>query len=98
MATVDTPHRTAPRLPKLSARAELAVLARSLARSGFGGGIGGHLSYLQPDGTLLVNPFGLTWEELTAADVMQMTVTGDVLDGPWTVPSAIQLHLALHAA
>jgi ribulose-5-phosphate 4-epimerase/fuculose-1-phosphate aldolase len=80
------------------ARAELALLARILARQNFGSGIGGHLTYRLPDGTLLANRFGLTWAELRAGDIVRIDLEGHLLDGPGPVPQAIQLHLALHAA
>jgi ribulose-5-phosphate 4-epimerase/fuculose-1-phosphate aldolase len=86
----------APSLPDLSPKAELALLARILHREGYDDQLAGHITYKQPDGTLLVNPFGLTWDEVRAADIMRIDVEGEVLDGPWTVTPAITLHLELH--
>ena len=51
-------------LPPLTPRAELACLARALYREGYEEHIAGHISYKQPDGTLLVNPFHLRWDEV----------------------------------
>lgn len=85
-----------PALPELSPRQELALLARMLFREGYDDHLAGHIAYKQPDGTYLTNPFGLTWDELRAADVMRMDLDGTVLEGPWTVSPAIELHLALH--
>jgi L-fuculose-phosphate aldolase len=87
-----------PRLPELSPRQELALLARTLHREGYDDHLAGHISYRQPDGTLLVNPFGLTWDEIRAGDVVRIDIDGKVLDGVWTVSPAIELHLALHRA
>src|SRR3989442_7645690 len=86
----------APALPELSPRQELALLARVLFREGYDDHLAGHITYKQPDDTLLVNPFGLTWDELRAADVMRIDRDGTVLAGPWTVTPAITLHVEIH--
>jgi L-fuculose-phosphate aldolase len=88
----------APPLPPLTAQAEVALLARCLYREGYDDHLAGHITYRQPDDTLLVNPFGLTWDELRASDIMRIDLDGAVLDGPWTVTPAITLHLELHKA
>jgi ribulose-5-phosphate 4-epimerase/fuculose-1-phosphate aldolase len=83
-------------VPSLSPRAELAVLARALYREGYEEHIAGHISYKQPDGTLLVNPFHLRWDELRAEHVCRIDIDGNVLEGEWFVSTAIRLHLELH--
>src|SRR3954470_20202983 len=83
-------------VPALSPRAEVAVLARALYREGYEEHIAGHISYKQPDGTLLVNPFHLRWDELRAEHVCRIDIDGNVLEGEWFVSLAIQLHLELH--
>jgi L-fuculose-phosphate aldolase len=88
----------APPLPPLTPRQELALLARMLHREGYDDHLAGHITYKQPDGTFLVNPFGLTWDELRAGDVMHMDADGALLDGPWTITPAITLHVELHRA
>ena len=75
----------APPLPTLTPAQELALLARMLHREGYDDHLAGHITYKQPDGTFLVNPFGLTWDELRASDVMHMDAEGNVLDGQWTM-------------
>jgi L-fuculose-phosphate aldolase len=90
--------KIAPPLPTLSPAAELALLARMLHREGYDDHLAGHITYKQPDGTFLVNPFGLTWDELRASDVMHMDADGKLLDGPWTITPAITLHVELHRA
>jgi L-fuculose-phosphate aldolase len=94
MATAQRP--MAPPLPELSPQAELALLGRTLHREGYDDHLAGHITYAQADGSLLVNPFGLPWDEIRASDVMRIDREGHVLDGPWTVTPAIELHLALH--
>ena len=63
-----TQNPIAPALPPLTPAAELALLARILHREGYDDHLAGHITYAQPDGTLLVNPMCLTWDELRAAD------------------------------
>lgn len=86
----------APPFPDLSPKQELAMLARILYREGYNDHLAGHITCRQPDGTFLVNPFGLTWGELRGCDIMRMDADGNRLDGPWTITAAIQLHLELH--
>ena len=51
--------------------------------------LAGHITYKQPDGTFLVNPFGMTWGEIRASDIMRMDADGNELEGPWTITPAI---------
>jgi len=88
----------APALPPLTPHAEVALLARMLFREGYDDHLAGHITYRQPDDTLLVNPWGLTWDEVTASDIMRIDLDGNVLEGQWTVTPAIPLHLELHKA
>lgn len=88
----------APPLPELVPAQELALLARCLFSEGYNDHLAGHITYKQPDGTFLVNPFGLTWDELRASDVMRMDAEGNELDGRWTITPAITLHVELHRA
>ena len=99
MSTTEL-HRNpmAPPLPELSPQAEVALLARTLYREGYDDHLAGHITYKQADGTLLVNPWGLTWDEVRASDIMRIDVEGNVLEGRWTVTPAITLHTELHAA
>jgi ribulose-5-phosphate 4-epimerase/fuculose-1-phosphate aldolase len=83
-------------LPPLSPRQELAILARALHREGYEEHIAGHLSSKQPDGTLLVNPYHLRWDELRAKHICRIDLDGNRLEGDWFVSLAIQLHLELH--
>lgn len=96
----DAGRPMAPGLPgNLDPRAELALLARILFREGYDEHLAGHISWKQPDGTFLVTPYALTWDELRASDVMRVDLLGEkVLDGPWTVTVAIELHAVLHRA
>lgn len=85
-----------PLLPALSARQELALLCRALHREGYDDHIAGHITLAQPDGSFLVNPWELTWDELTASDIIRVDSSGSVIEGDWNVTPAIGLHLAVH--
>ncbi len=99
MTTAELRHNPmAPSLPPLTPQAEVALLARMLHREGYDDHLAGHITFRQPDGTLLVNPWGLTWDEVRASDIMRIDPDGNVLDGQWTVTPAIPLHLELHRA
>src|SRR5690242_243458 len=83
-------------MPELAPQAEVAVLARALCREGYDDHIAGHIAYLQPDGTLLANPFELPWDEVCARDIMRIDMDGNVLEGRWSASRALRMHLALH--
>ena len=83
-------------LPALTPQAELALLARVLYREGYDDHLAGHITYRQDDGTLLVNPWELTWDEVRPEDVLRIDLDGKLLEGRWSVTPAIPLHLELH--
>jgi len=58
--------------------------------------LAGHITIRQPDGTLLCNPWYLTWDEFRPEDVIVIDLDGNVLEGDWPAPLGIPLHLALH--
>jgi len=89
-----TPKR--PLLPPLTSHAELALLCRVLFKEGYSDHIAGHISYLQDDGTMLVNPWELAWDELTADDILRLDQGGNVIEGGWNVTPAINLHTEIH--
>lgn len=77
-----------------------ACAVRHLASTGFSENIGGHLTWVDggdaSDGSMLVNPWGLWWEEVTASDVIRVDADGRVIDGRWDVTPAIHIHTELH--
>jgi L-ribulose-5-phosphate 4-epimerase len=85
-------------LPDLEPAEELVLLARCLWREGYDDHLAGHITYKQPDGTLLCNPWLITWEELRPEHVLRIDRDGNVLEGHWPVPLGIPLHLAVHRA
>jgi len=82
--------------PELSPAAEVALLARLLYRAGYDDGTAGHISSLQDDGTMLVNPHELCWDELCPSDILRIDTDGRLLEGRWTVPPPITLHVEIH--
>lgn len=88
-----------PPIPELSPAQEVAALARVLYAGGYDDMLAGHISVKLPDATFLVTPYGMTWDEVKASDMMHVDlVDRKVLDGKWTVTPAIELHRAAHQA
>lgn len=85
-----------PLIPELTAHQELALLCRALYREGYDDHIAGHITFAQSDGTFLINPWELAWDEITAADIIRVDGDGAVIEGEWNVTPAIGLHLEVH--
>ena len=83
-------------IPDLSPREELVLLARALWREGYNDHLAGHITHNLGDGTLLCNPWLLTWEEIRPEHVLRITLDGELVEGDWPVPLGIPLHLELH--
>jgi ribulose-5-phosphate 4-epimerase/fuculose-1-phosphate aldolase len=83
-------------LPPLTPQLELVLLARTLWREGYDDHLGGHITYKQPDGTLLTNPWYLLWDEFGPDDVVRIDRDGSVIEGRWPAAPGVALHLALH--
>lgn len=83
-------------MPDLTPREELVVLARALWREGYNDHLAGHITVNLGDGTLLCNPWLLTWAELRPSQVLRIDLDGRVVEGDWPVPLGIPLHLELH--
>ncbi|WP_037570314.1 class II aldolase/adducin family protein [Phaeacidiphilus oryzae] len=83
-------------IPDLTPAQEIALLARALWREGYDDHLAGHITYNLGDGTLLCNPWLLTWRELRPSEVIRIDLDGEVVEGEWPVPLGIPLHLALH--
>lgn len=80
-------------------RVDLAACYRLVANFGWGDLIYTHLSARVP-GTdeYLVNPFGLTFEEVTASNLVRVDLAGKVLDGSsyGINPAGFTIHSAIH--
>ena len=86
-----------PILQELSTKQQVALLCRVLFQEGYNDHIAGHVTYRQDDGTMLVNPWELAWDEVCASDILTIDANGKVLDGRWNVTPAINVHRDMHA-
>ena len=95
-AKIDPRFRDAER----RARYELAAAFRLAALFGWDDHVATHMSARLPDGSFLMNPFGLLFEEITASSLMRIDLDGNVLEIPegcmlnpagFTVHSAVLL-------
>src|SRR6185369_560232 len=81
------------------ARIDLAACFRMAARLGYQEGICNHFSALVPgrDDLFLVNPYGLSFEEITASSLLICDFHGNVLAGDGTPEAtAFYIHARLH--
>jgi ribulose-5-phosphate 4-epimerase/fuculose-1-phosphate aldolase len=85
-------------IPEMTPAQEIVVLARTLWREGYDDHLAGHITYNLGDGTLLCNPWLLTWAEFRPRDVIRIDLEGNLVEGDWPVPLGIPLHLELHRA
>jgi L-ribulose-5-phosphate 4-epimerase len=83
-------------LPELTLRQEFVVLARALWREGYADHLAGHITVNLGDGTLLCNPWFITWDELRPSQLIRIDLEGKVVEGEWPAPLGIPLHLELH--
>jgi L-ribulose-5-phosphate 4-epimerase len=85
-------------IPPLTKAQEMVLLARTLWREGYNDHLAGHITVALGDGTLLCNPWLLTWAELRPEHIIRIDLDGNVVAGDWPVPLGIPLHLELHRA
>ncbi|RQR91199.1 MULTISPECIES: aldolase [unclassified Burkholderia] len=84
-----------------NARDDLAAAFRIAARLGFHEGTCNHFSLLLPGSreTYLINPFGLSFEEIRPADLLLVDSAGSVIDGVGRVEkTALNIHSRVHRA
>jgi ribulose-5-phosphate 4-epimerase/fuculose-1-phosphate aldolase len=82
---------------ELTEHQALACAFRILARDGFSENIAGHITWATADNSsMLVNPWGLWWEEISASDICRVDLDANVLDGRWDVTPAVHIHTELH--
>ena len=80
-------------------RVDLAACYRLVANMGWGDLIYTHISARIPDtDDYLINAFGLTFEEVTASNLVKVNLGGDILDGsPYRInPAGFTIHSAIH--
>jgi ribulose-5-phosphate 4-epimerase/fuculose-1-phosphate aldolase len=75
----------------------LAIALRHLDDTGFCENLTGHITWQLPGtDSMMVNPWGLWWGEVTASDILTIDDRGEVLDGKWDVTPAFHIHTELH--
>ena len=80
-------------------REDLALALRAAAHHGLAEGVCNHFSVELPDGSgrFLLNPRGLLWSEVRAADIVMIDAEGRRLAGRHEVePTAMFIHAAIH--
>ncbi|MCW2236842.1 class II aldolase/adducin family protein [Azospirillum canadense] len=84
------------------ARVDLAACYRLVAERGWGDLIYTHISLAVPGepGRFLINPFGLTFDEVTASNLVKIDIQGNIVgDTPYAVnATGFTIHGAVHAA
>ncbi|MEY4131481.1 MAG: hypothetical protein RLZZ31_1605 [Actinomycetota bacterium] len=96
-ADVWSPSITPPIGVELTDEQKLACSFRILAHEGFCENIAGHITWADDaNESMLVNPWGLWWEEVKASDVCRVDMDGKVIGGKWDVTPAVQIHTELH--
>lgn len=95
--SVWRPSITPPIGAELTDEQRLACAFRILAKDGFAENLAGHITWQRRgDDTMLVNPWGLWWRELSASDICTVDTDGAVVAGRWDVTPAIHIHTELH--
>ncbi len=81
------------------ARIDLAAALRLAVWNGFHEGIDNHFSLATPDNpeTFLLNPYGLHWSEVRAADLLEVDWNGTVMGGEGIADlTAVCIHGPIH--
>ena len=83
-------------------RAALAAAYRLVAHFGWDDLVFTHLSARVPgpDHHFLINPYGMTFDEITASGLVKVDLDGrKVMDSPYEInPAGFTIHSAIHAA
>ena len=84
------------------ARVDLAALYRLVALYGWDDMVYTHISARIPgtDHNFLINPYGLTFDEITASSLVKIDLEGNILqETPYFInPAGFTIHSAIHAA
>ena len=80
-------------------RIDLAAALRWAARLGLNEGVCNHFSLELTPARYLINPQGLHWGEVTAADILLIDASGNIVDGRHSLePTAFFIHSHIHQA
>ncbi len=79
----------------------LAAAFRLFGRFGFDEGVAGHITARDPEfaDRFWVNPFGMSFRQIRASDLICVDHAGEVVEGDWPVNiAAFAIHSRVHAA
>ena len=79
----------------------LAAAFRLFGRFGFDEGVAGHITARDPERLdhFWVNPFGMSFRQIRASDLLLVNDEGEVVEGDWPVnTAAFAIHSRLHRA
>lgn len=79
----------------------LAAAFRIFGRLGFDEGVAGHITARDPERLdhFWVNPFGMSFKQIRASDLILVNDDGEVVEGTWPVnQAAFAIHSQIHAA
>jgi len=91
----DTEHE------RLWRKQRLALSFRIFGRFGFDEGVAGHITARDPGdpNVFWVNPFGMSFKQITVDDLILVNHQGDVVEGNWPVNrAAFAIHSSVHDA
>lgn len=86
---------------RLMLKQRLAAAFRLFGRFGFDEGIAGHITARDPEhpDRFWVNPFGMSFKQVRASDLICVDHDGNVVEGDWPVNrAAFAIHSRVHAA
>lgn len=79
----------------------LAAAFRIFGRFGFDEGVAGHITARDPERLdhFWVNPFGMSFKQISVSDLILVDHEGEVVEGTWPVNrAAFAIHAAIHGA
>jgi ribulose-5-phosphate 4-epimerase/fuculose-1-phosphate aldolase len=82
-----------------STRTDLAAAFRLAVRLDLHEGVCNHFSVMLPDGSFLLNRYGLHWSEVTASNLLALNAEGRILEGEGEFEkTAFYIHSRIHLA
>lgn len=82
----------------MSAHEEVLAAAKKMLHIGLTGGTSGNISMRDADGTIVITPSSVDYEDMTLADLVVVDAAGEVLAGHRAPSSEKQLHLECYRA
>jgi len=86
---------------RLWRKQRLALAFRIFGRFGFDEGVAGHITARDPEHAdhFWVNPFGMSFKQITVDDLIRVDHDGTVVEGSWPVnQAAFAIHASIHQA